>query len=284
MPVFDSDTAVAMFGVPGRLTHRTTKPGQPAGLWFKQRWISEARPVKGYGSGATLRVESRFDDELGNGHNTFAITAEVRGPARRTRGSYMSEGETLAGGCLHEDIARVFPELAALIPWHLTSADGPMHYLANAVYHAGNRDYNGLRKGETRPLMTRDGQPRFKLVAVNGLGVALSDTPTGREYTGAGTVPLFILRQDWIGEALPAVPRLEWRPDCTIGEGKARDLDAARRVAVWPEATDAELSAEPAELRAMLAARLPALLARSRADIEAAGFLWAPPADEAAAS
>lgn len=60
------------------------------------------------------------------------------------------------------------------------------------------------------------------------------------------------------------------------GEGKERDLDAARRVAVWPDATDAELMQEPEELRAALVARLPGLIAAMRADIEAAGFVWSP--------
>jgi hypothetical protein len=59
-------------------------------------------------------------------------------------------------------------------------------------------------------------------------------------------------------------------------EGKARDLDGARRAAVWPDATDAELMAEPAELRAALEARLPGLIDAFRADMAAAGLAWSP--------
>ena len=59
-------------------------------------------------------------------------------------------------------------------------------------------------------------------------------------------------------------------------EGKARDLDAARSAAAWPEATDEELCAEPAVLREALERRLPGLLAAFRADMEACGFLWEP--------
>lgn len=133
---FDSDRPMTVNGVPGRLTHRTVKPGAAPGLWTRQRWISEARPIPGYDKGATLRAEIRFDDEYGNGHNTFAITAEVRVPRRR---------DIEAGGCLHDDIARVFPELASLIKWHLVSTDGPMHYVANTVYHASDRDFDAAR-------------------------------------------------------------------------------------------------------------------------------------------
>ena len=44
-----------------------------------------------------------------------------------------------------------------------------------------------------------------------------------------------------------------------FSEGKERELDAARRVAIWPEATDEELTAP--DLKGRLEARLPALLA-----------------------
>ncbi|MDQ0301381.1 hypothetical protein [Ancylobacter polymorphus] len=275
MSTFDSDAALSVCGVPGRLTHRTTKPGPAPGLWFRQRWISEARSVNGYGCPASMRVEMRFDDDPSNGHNTFAITAEVWADSRRRR------DDMLAGGCMHEEIARVFPELAHLIRWHLVSTDGPMHYVANTVYFAGDRDHNGLRAGERRALVNgKTKLPVWELVAVtsgpHGEGVKISDTATGREYIGAETVPLFILTKDHDGEHPPATPRLEWRRRFRVGEGKARELDKARNAAVWPDATDEELSREPADLRAALVARLPALLQAFRADMEAIGFLWSP--------
>jgi hypothetical protein len=144
-----SDTEKAVFGVPGRLTHATTKPGQAPGLWFKQRWISQSRPIDGYGPGARSRAEIRFDDECGNGHNTFAVTGDVFRPVPAIRGR-SARSEEIAGGCLHEDIALVFPELAHLIRWHLFDQTGPMHYVANAVFFAGDRDCWGTRKGEPR--------------------------------------------------------------------------------------------------------------------------------------
>jgi hypothetical protein len=57
-------------------------------------------------------------------------------------------------------------------------------------------------------------------------------------------------------------------------KGKQRDLDGARRAAVWPDATDGDLMAEPASLKVALMARLPALLEEFKHDILAAGFLW----------
>ena len=67
-----------------------------------------------------------------------------------------------------------------------------------------------------------------------------------------------------------------------FGEGKARELDSARRAAVWPEASDAELSRSKEELTAALLERLPRLIADFMADLEAAGFDWAPAETEAA--
>lgn len=254
---YDSDQALAVLGVPGRLTHRTVKPGERPGCWTRQRWISEARPITGYGAGGAIRVTLRFDDDLSNGHNTYAITADVvTTDSRRQR-------DSAAGGCLHEDIARIFPELAPLIKWHLTSADGPMHYIANTVYHAGDRDYRGLRKGETKQLQNGKTQlPVWTLVAVNEAGDPVM-VRTGGMLDAAEK---------------PDDPdvRIVYRPYLIVGEGKARELDHARASAVWPEATDEELSAEPEVLRAKLAVRLPGLLMEFRAAMEACGFLWSP--------
>jgi len=73
----------------------------------------------------------RYDDSCGNGHNSFAITGELR------KGSHVS------GGCIHDEIAERLPELAPFIKWHLCSSDGPMHYVANTAYHVeqGKLDY-----------------------------------------------------------------------------------------------------------------------------------------------
>lgn len=277
---FDSDHAATVHGVPGRLTHRTTKPGGESGqLWTRQRWISETRPIAGYGPGAIIRAEIRFDDDCNNGHNSFAITGEVTTENRSKRGL-----DVIACGCLHEDIAKAFPELAPLIRWHLCSTDGPMHGIANALYHAGDRDHYGLRAGETRQIINgRSKLPAWELQAVNAPGVGISSTPTGAQYRDSATVPLFILtnRFDGLAEDLPPVPALQWVPSVHVGEGKARDLDAARSCAIWPDATDEELTQEPAALKAALEARMPQLLEDFAAAMIGAGFYMSPAAYQA---
>ncbi len=179
------------------------------------------------------------------------------------------------GGCIHDEIAKHFPELFPLIKWHLCSTDGPMHYEANTIYHAGDRDHHGLRKGERKPLQNPKGEVFWELEAVNAPGVLISTTPTGDKYRNAETVPLFILDHDVKAKHAPAIiPVLRWVQQMIEGEGKERDLAAARSCAVWPEATDAELCQEPAELHKALSARLPALLGAFRKDVEACGFIW----------
>lgn len=205
-------------------------------------------PISGYGAGGMITASVRYDDQCGNGHNTFSITAEVRTNASRRR------QDIQAGGCLHGEIAKHFPELAPLIKWHLCSSDGPMHYVANTLYHAGDRDCHGLRKGEFRQHTSRG---KYQANGVEGIpNWVLKDAP----------------KTDVYAAEKPAPVTLEWVPYGRTGEGKVREFDHARSSAVWPEATDEQLSQEPAALEAALLARLPALMAEFRAAVESLGF------------
>lgn len=236
------ERAGSVLGVPGRFHNAHSWPGNAA-LWSTQTWVSERRKCSK--AGDTLQVEMRFDDNCKNGHNSFAITGDIRSAIGRWE----------AGGCLHDDIARVFPELIPLIKWHLTSDDGPMHYIANTIYHAGDRDSSGLRAGEVRQI--RDGKTGAPCWIREGVSTAYAH-----------------------GEDMPTeTVTLAWKPWNRVGEGKPRQLDHARSSAVWPEATDAELCAEPAILRAALEARAPALIASFLAAMQEAGFTLAPGAN-----
>jgi hypothetical protein len=81
-----------------------------------------------------IRVHLRYDDSCKNGHNTFAITGTIdRWEVRHGYASWVDD----AGGCLHEEIVKHFPAYAPYIKWHLTSSDGPMHYVENTLYWLG---------------------------------------------------------------------------------------------------------------------------------------------------
>jgi hypothetical protein len=193
-----------------------------------------------------MTVQLRFDDECGNGHNTFSITADIRG----RRGFDIID----MGGCLHDEIREHFPELAHLIRWHLTSTDGPMHYLSNTTYLASDRDHWGLRVGEIRKITTRDGLHLWEPKVVDGLGNTHS-------VSGMGDVKA-LGRPKNDGD-------ITYIARCRVGEGKTPDLEAARRAANWPEATLEQLQSKEA-----LTARLGGLLAEFREAVESAGFAW----------
>ena len=67
----------------------------------------------------------------GNNHPYFSITGTIY----EARNGYWKDE---AGGCIHEDIAKQFPELAKWIPLHLSDEDGsPMYAFENGAFHAG---------------------------------------------------------------------------------------------------------------------------------------------------
>lgn len=110
----------------------------------------------------TLTVEVRLDDSCGNGHETFSVTAERRDTRVPERDN------PVAAGCRHEEVTAVFPELKRLLKWHLTSTDGPMHYIANTVYHAGKRDFAAARACAVWPEATDEhlSAPKEELTAL----------------------------------------------------------------------------------------------------------------------
>lgn len=178
-----------------------------------------------------LVARVRWDDTCKNGHNTLSVTGVL----------YQSHRES-AGGMLHSDIHKHFPELRHLLPYHLVSADGPLHYFANTTYLAGDRDCWGYRKDEQR--RNKEGKPVWRA--------------QGSWKTFYGETPPV--------ETVAYVP--------VLGEGKERELDAARKTAIWPEATDEQLCLDKPELEKLLAQRLPALMEHVKTMVQDLGFVY----------
>ena len=124
----------AIGGHDGRMFER--HEWTPGGLFSSQTW----KCTKQLGNGRSIVANLRFDDSCRNGHMSFAATATIYDAKR---GGDKCE----ACGCLHEDIAEHFPGLAHLLKWHLTSTDGPMHYLANTLYWLGRSGYTDGKPG-----------------------------------------------------------------------------------------------------------------------------------------
>lgn len=173
----------------------------------------------------TARVVMRYDDNCGNGHNTFSITVDSK------CGHY--------GGCMHDAIRKVFPELAHLIKWHLMSTDGPLHYVSNTLYHA----QDGRVKAAADSASLK--QQLLTFVEENG-------NRSCRDYAETYCKKLRSL------EAIISIA------SDRLLRAEGPNLEAARRIAVAPDATIEQLQDED-----WLTARLPGLLADFKATMEA---------------
>lgn len=244
---------------------------------------------------SVVKCVVRFDDECGNGHNSFSIT----GSFYRTS-SQLRRGDPEMCGCCHDDLVKVFPEIEHLVKWHLCSTDGPMHYIANTTYHARTCTHDGKKVGEPvaferRLLLGNSKWPhkfREKFMDYiqeaqrNGykLGIKAVEHPDnhkggyqfGPQYTldtfdckwhecpfdNKTEAKAFIDTYHKHGAAIINIPT-------AFAEAVEPNIEAARNSAVWPEATLEQLQDKEA-----LTARLPELLEEMRCDIEAFGMEW----------
>ena len=237
-----------------------------------------------------ITATARYDDECCNGHNTFAITGQID----EKRGNRWMD---YAGGCIHEDIAKHFPELAPLIKWHLCGSNGPMYYIQNTIYLAGERDCWSKLKGEEKdfdeyiifknfPIMFEKEREfrdwMMKPGALEIIAVPHANEKDGYKYADKYTFSGYPV--EWYKCPFDSQRDAEeWREAMKLGysfkkicvgwgEGKKRELDAARSTAIWPDATDEELTAPGLEER--LQKRLPALMAEFQKTMESLGFIF----------
>ncbi len=277
---------------------------------------SQSRKIEVPYQDGYIVAEFRHDDKCGNGHNMTSVTASIYEPHRIPGETYIDRhGKrywNTAGGCLHDEIVEAFgkthPEMVALIKWHLCSTDEPMHYVANAVYLAGDRDCWGRAAGEPSnfehvvyfgnfPLRwtagrngdflrwliaegeTKPGQADYEVIRIDHANRQGDTFEYGPKFTLGGAPDAwyqcpFDTEQEaleWLEAAMLHGVRFVKRATAW-SKGKERELDEARAVAVWPDATDEDLTTPG--LAERLKARLPRLLEEHRAAVEAAGFTW----------
>lgn len=235
-----------------------------------------------------ITVTVRHDDRCGNGHNTFSITADI--DERSECGRWVRE----LGVIMLDDVAKHFPKLKPLTKWHLMSTTGPMHYLANTMYQAGDRDHLGFRKGEVRRSTTH---VTFDLVPVkHKVGKKFGEFLKARESQGRLIVVEVPHKRDPSGfgpnytfegfevEWHVAPFRTEQEAElfahamntCDVsfvevatawGEGKEPNLAAARSTAIWPNA-----SLEQLQNKRTLLLRLPVLMVWFKREVESLGL------------
>lgn len=84
--------------------------------------------------GNTMRINISLNDKCNNGHQDFAITADIW-----EKGKPMNDRYCIMGGCCHEEILKVHPELQIFVNLHLCDYKGiPMHAVENGFYHLTN--------------------------------------------------------------------------------------------------------------------------------------------------
>ena len=240
-----------------------------------------------HGTKADIIVKIRYDDECSNGHNTFTITADTYKRSGRRESAY------LAGGCCHDEIIKHFPELKRAIDFHLTSSDGPLHYVANAMYHAKEVKPNTVPRFYDHRLMFFDCPFTFKLnkrlkafidsyTFGDNIEVVALTHPRNHikgEYQYSDNYTFKGLELDWykslfterreaeeMAQAIMSMPFTIEQFVSSYQDEKIPDLEAARNCAIW---NDAELEDFTEE---KLNARLPVLMQEFKQIVESFGF------------
>lgn len=233
---------IQIYGQKGMLPSPVMLPKSQ--LVKRQRRLLEPRRLKG----EIVVPEVRWDDECGDGHNSFSVAAMVYGKDRiMGETTIQFDGKTYwccGGGCCHDTIEKSHPEIAHLIKWHLVSSDGPMHYIPNTLYHA-------LENG-----------PNMAWIEFEDLELPVPIKKQSMLYTDL--------------DKAKAICEKDKRYSMRIDEktAKANNLDHARSSACWPEATDEQLALPPKKLEALLVERLPALMLEFYKDITDFGFTY----------
>ena len=244
-----------------------------------------------------ITADVRHDDDCGNGYNSFSILCTVEKKARNHRWTFYS------GGCQHEEFSKHWPEYAHLTKWHGCGTNQPTHYIANTLYLAGDKDCNGLRKGDVSrwaygvrfgnsPITHKTKKSFWDFIQerkdTGDFSVHAIAHGPANEHGGYRFKPKYTLMgyaEKWhecpfdsevealeFCEALNTIETEFVKIPVEYSDGKERELDKARSVAVWPDATDEDLTAPG--LRERLETRLPKLLSDMRSDVEAFGFIW----------
>ena len=98
-----------------------------------------SKQIKIDGKDGRIDVTVRYDDECGNGHNSFAITGELYDHT-----TSKADKNCLVFGCIHDKIKEYMPELSHLIKWHNMTSVKPMYYIENTLYLARDGEEQNL--------------------------------------------------------------------------------------------------------------------------------------------
>lgn len=84
--------------------------------------------------GNPMYIKIRLNDECKNGHQDFAITADIYQKGKPKIDKYF-----IAGGCCHDEIVKTNPNLKIFVNLHLCDYEGiPTYAVENGFYHLTN--------------------------------------------------------------------------------------------------------------------------------------------------
>ena len=221
--------------------YRAVLAGLPKSVTIR----NQGKRIVGLNGNVPVECAVGWDDTCQNGHNTFSVS-QFHTVLKNRDGDPLDYYERAVFPRWFNDN----PEFHGAERWHLFGPTGPMYYLENVIYLAGDRDHWGLRKGEEQQI--RKGKTGELAWTMESSQPKYHDGPTCPEE----------------------VVTLRWKPWMRIGDGKKRELDSARSIACWPDATDEQLSVEPNELAVMLINRLPAMMAEFHDAVIKMGFRY----------
>jgi len=91
--------------------------------------------------GNFLKISIRLNDECKNGHQDFAITASAW-----KKGKPHTDRYNIYGGCCHDEILKVRPDLKIFVNLHLCDYEGiPTYAVENGFYHLTN-GFNSVKR------------------------------------------------------------------------------------------------------------------------------------------
>lgn len=267
----------------------------PASVLTKNQCTTKTKDYVENGRTCRIVVHIQYDDQHEDGYNTFSITGVIY---EKYNGVFIK----MKGGGIQKDIKIHFPELQKYIPFDSCSSNGPMNYVESTIYFAGDRDCFEKSKGQPLQWEKRAYFGDFP-IAINikekFLEYCKNLSPiqiAGIEIISIDQEKIPIVSPEWTFEgyteswqdcpfstkreaeefltALKEYPLNVKSIPISFSKGKERELDRARISAIWPEATDEELSVSKEELEQKLIDRLPALMETFKIYMIELGFTY----------
>lgn len=292
-------------GVPGQMYRLGLHPENgDQKLFHIQVWQSEFYPDPQYEDGRALRVVLRYDTTGGKAANTFRVGSQYDNPIHGVeagdeaisrvfpslvpllrwhgmtgRGPENYIRDTLFEAGDQDIFGRKAGDPTA---WQqvIYFGDSPVpheidldfaRFLKDRMIEAGegvfmpNRSLRSLKIEEVMegdPSILASDRPRYRF---EGMDVDWSRCPFKSRK----------IAEAWQKAISTCACRFQFVP-VSFARGKAQNLEAARRAAFWPDATDEDLMQEPTALAKALNERLPKLMEEFKAAIEGVGFHWEP--------